>query len=85
MRVAIPDGALLRALHTGSLVAQKEELIAAYKKAFGTGARPHEVDTALSQLDFLRVMFHRQARSSAQKAVVETLREIKVTLLTGVA
>jgi pimeloyl-ACP methyl ester carboxylesterase/tetratricopeptide (TPR) repeat protein len=85
VRVAIPDGALLRALNTGSLVAQKEELIAAYKKAFGTGARPHEVDTALSQLDFLRVMFHRQARSSAQKAVVETLREIKVTLLTGVA
>ena len=85
VRVALPDAALLRALHTGKLLAQKEELIAAYKKAFGTGARPTEVDSALSQIDFLRVMLGRQARTTEQKAVVQTLREIKVTLLTGAA
>ncbi|NOT59296.1 MAG: CHAT domain-containing protein, partial [Acidobacteria bacterium] len=85
LRVAVPDAALLRALHNGKVIVQKEELIAAYQKAFGTGARPHEVDTALNQLNFLRVMLNRQARTAAQKAVVEALREIKVTLLTGVS
>jgi pimeloyl-ACP methyl ester carboxylesterase len=84
VRVALSDAALLRHLHAGALPAQKAELIAEYQKAFATGAPPSEVDSALSQLDFLRSMLDRQANTPDKKAVVEVLHEIKVLLLHGV-
>lgn len=79
--VAIPDAMVLRYLFTAKLPAHKEQVIAAYQAAFGTGARPSEVDSALAQLDFLRVML---ARQKAQEPVLKALSEINARLLTGV-
>lgn len=80
VRVAIPDALVLRHLYLGTLPDNKEQIIAEYQAAFGTGARPHEVDSALSQLDFTRIMLKRQ---KGQGAVVEALGEIKARLLIG--
>lgn len=83
VRVAIPDALVWRYLYLGNLSERdnKEQVIAEYQATFGTGARPHEVDSALSQLDFMRMML---ARQQAQASVVEALGEIKARLLTGV-
>src|SRR5262249_3052528 len=46
VRVAVPDAALLRHLHEGDLPMQKANVIIEYQKAFATGARPSEMDSA---------------------------------------
>jgi pimeloyl-ACP methyl ester carboxylesterase len=83
VRVAIPEAVLLRHLLKGELLVQKAAVIVAYQKAFATGARPSEVDSVLGQIDFIRTMLNRQAKTEEQKALVATLHEIKVTLLAG--
>lgn len=83
VRMAFPDAALLRHLHKGDLPMQKEKVIVEYQKAFGTGARPSEVDSALIQLDFLRSMLGRLANTPNKEVVVEALREIKAAILNG--
>jgi hypothetical protein len=81
VRVAIPDALVLRHLYLGTLVENKEQIIAEYQEAFGTGARPHEVDSALSQLDFTRIMLKGH---KGQGTVIEALGEIKARLLIDV-
>jgi pimeloyl-ACP methyl ester carboxylesterase len=81
VRVAIPDALVLRCLYIGNLPDNKEQIIAAYQDAFGSGARPNEVDSALSQLDFLREML---GRKRGQAEVVKALLEIKARLLADV-
>ena len=80
-RVALPDALVLRHLYEGKLAAQKEQIIAEYQVAFRSGPRPSDVDSVLTQLDFLRVML---ARQNAQAEVVVALREIKDRLLAEV-
>ena len=82
VRVALPDAELLRALIQGTLVNKKEMLVATYQEAFRNGARPHEVDSALVQIDFLRVMIERLME---QPDVVRALREIRETLTKGLS
>ncbi len=82
VRVALPDAELLRALIQGTLVNKKELLVATYQEAFRNGARPHEVDSALSQIDFLRVMIERLI---GKPDVVRALREIRETLTKGLS
>jgi CHAT domain-containing protein/pimeloyl-ACP methyl ester carboxylesterase len=81
VRVTLPDAALLKHLHSGSLLEQKSELIAAYQKAFATSASPNDVDSALSQMRFLHSMLNRQANTPEKQAVVNALSEIRVMLL----
>jgi hypothetical protein len=82
-RVTSPDALLLHHLLRGTLPGKKDEIIAAYQKAFETGARPSEVDSVLSQIDFIRTLLNHFARTEDQKSLVTTLHEIKVSLLTS--
>jgi tetratricopeptide (TPR) repeat protein len=84
VRMTLPDAALLRHLYVGDLPAHRAALIAEYQKAFASGARPNELDSALSQLEFLRSVLGRQADTPDQRAVVDALLEIKAVLRGGV-